>query len=32
MEETERQMQKTPWAPIAIIGLLVVILVVLIGP
>jgi len=32
MEETERQMQKTPWAPIAIIGLLVVIIVVLIGP
>jgi hypothetical protein len=32
MEENERQMQKTPWAPIAIVGLLMVILVILIGP
>ena len=32
MEETERPMQKTPWIPIVIIGLLVVILVTLIGP
>ena len=32
MEENEKKMQKTPWASIAIIGLLVVIIIVLIGP
>ena len=32
MEENERPMRKTPWIPIAIIGILVVILVILIGP
>jgi hypothetical protein len=32
MEENEKKMQKTPWASIAIVGLLVVIIIVLIGP
>jgi hypothetical protein len=32
MEENEKKMQKTPWVPIAIVGLLVVIIIVLIGP
>jgi hypothetical protein len=32
MEETEKKMQKTPWLSIAIVGLLIVIIVVLIGP
>jgi len=32
MEENEKQMQKTPWASLAIIGVLIVILAVLIGP
>ncbi len=32
MEENEKQMDKGRWAPLAIIGLLVVILIVLIGP
>ena len=32
MEENEKKMQKTPWASVVIVGLLVVIIVVLIGP
>jgi hypothetical protein len=32
MEENEKKMQKTPWVSIAIVGLLVVIIIVLIGP
>ncbi len=32
MEENEKKMQKTPWASIAIVGLLVVIIIVLLGP
>ena len=32
MEETEKKMQKTPWASIAIVALLVIIIIVLIGP
>ena len=32
MEENEKKMQKTPWASIVIVGLLVVIIIVLIGP
>jgi hypothetical protein len=32
MEENEKKMQKTPWASITIVGLLVVIIIVLIGP